>query len=872
MKKIRKKVLSVAASLALTAGCLTDVQALFPNSVLTADAVVCGVCGSGLSDSYKMIWTLENGVLTISGEGSMKHFDPGEEPWASYKMDIRRVVIEEGVTGIGAFAFWCYGSLTEVSIPQSVTDIGNAAFDGTPWMKAQQKKNPFVSVNGILINGESCKGNVTVPGNITSITENAFYDNKELKKITIPDGVTSIGGMTFSDCTELTDVRLSANLNSIGNFAFSECSSLKNVTIPDSVASIGSNAFMDCSSLEEITIPASVHEISHGAFRDCAALQSITILDPDCDIANFPETICNQNRLNMFSPEYTGVIRGYENSTAQAYAETHKYTFVSLGQAPTEPSSSEDTITWKLEDGVLTVSGNGPMEDYFMYDDVPWYSERDKITRIVLGEGITRIGNNAFTDLSALRAIKIPEHVKEIGDFAFYRCGLLTTVYLSDGTESIGEYAFYDCKQLKVVRIPESVTKIGYLAFKNTLWLSDRQKEDPLVIVNNIVVNGELCKGDLTIPDGVTCITGAAFYRADSLESVTLPDSVKEIGYRAFDGCYYMKKIKMPNTMTYLGGSAFYGCASLQVIRVPEGLTSIESSTFCNAKKLRAVSMPKTLTKIESDAFSNCESLTLMAIPDNVQYIGNGVFEGCTNLKGVTVPETLKSIGEKAFFGCTSFTNFDIPANTTEIGGMAFRGTPWLAERQKVSLMVAVNGILIDGSGCQGSVTIPTSVDIIGEGAFEKCSEVTRVIIPKTTSEIRSRAFADCESLEEIIILNPICRIYTREDTVFTKWEPEFIFDGQIRGYQDSTAEIFAKALDYSFLTIPKSQRGDYNGDRFFSISDAVLLARFSVQDSRLVSEQISHILNGEPDYDRDGFVTVNDLTALLKNLSKLKP
>ena len=161
----------------------------------------------------------------------------------------------------------------------------------------------------------------------------------KIRSIVIEDGVTNIEDWAFNSCMSLASVTIPDSVTSIGVSAFRSCVSLDSVTIPDSVTSIGMSAFSGCAALESITIPDSVTSIDAEAFDYCTALTSITILNPACEIYGAYDTITNNSRVR-----YTGVIKGYEGSTAQSYAETQNYTFESLGAAPTAEPTEEQAL------------------------------------------------------------------------------------------------------------------------------------------------------------------------------------------------------------------------------------------------------------------------------------------------------------------------------------------------------------------------------------------------------------------------------------------------------------------------------------------------------------------------------------------------
>lgn len=291
-------------------------------------------------------------------------------------------------------------------------------------------------------------------------------------------------------------------------------------------------------------------------------------------------------------------------------------------------------LTWTFDtiSGTLTISGEGEMADDLSKDEL-WVSLREKVVSVVIEDGVTNIGKWAFMMCNALNAVTIPDSVTSIGNNAFANCKKLNTIKIPEGVTSIGESAFSSCYALSSVTIPESVTSIGTGAFSYTLWLAEMQKSSPLVIVNGILIDGKNCTGDVIIPDGVTSITGMAFYECQTLTSITIPDGVQSIGDMAFLSCEALADVTVPDSVTSVGKLAFFRTPWLEA-KQKENPLVIAGSVVIDGKTCAGD----------------------VTIPDGVTSIGELAFEGCTALTSVTIPYTVTNIGANAFAGCETLT------------------------------------------------------------------------------------------------------------------------------------------------------------------------------------------------------------------------
>ena len=327
----------------------------------------------------------------------------------TYNDGLGVILFDAPVTLIGERAFYNRSGLTSITIPNSVTSIGNYAF----------------YISGLT--------SVTIPNSVTSIGYDAFSSCSSLTSVTIPNSVTSIGVYAFENCRNLTSVTIGNSVTKIGHAAFSYCSSLKSITIPNSVTSIGASAFSYCSSLTSVSIGNSVTSIGTAAFSGCSSLTSVTIPNSVTSIGEKAFSYCS-SLTSITIP----------NSVTE------------IGSVPFTGCSS-----LKCFYGKFASSDNRCL----IVDGVLNSFAPAGLTSYTIPNSVTSIGYEAFRNCSSLTSVTIPNSITSIGYEAFGQCRSLTSITIPDSVTSIGVYAFSYCSSLRSITIPNSVTSIGASAF-----------------------------------------------------------------------------------------------------------------------------------------------------------------------------------------------------------------------------------------------------------------------------------------------------------------------------------------------------------------------------------------------------------------------
>ncbi|MBP5510668.1 MAG: leucine-rich repeat domain-containing protein, partial [Kiritimatiellae bacterium] len=379
---------------------------------------------------------------------------------------VTNLVIPESVTNIGNSAFYCCTTLVSVTIPDSVTSIGTAAFQncstltnvaigsgvtsidnaaflgcgGLQEFIVSDENSRYMSKGGLLMTKDGdtlvrgVNGVVTISDGVTSVDASAFQGCTGLVSVTIPDSVTSIGTAAFQSCSSLTNVTIGGGVTNMGNSAFSGCSTLAKVTIPDRVTSIGSAVFQNCSRLVNVTMGNRVRSIGNSSFYGCVGLMGVAIPNSVTRIDTNAFSQCTNLKSVMFkgdaptaSSAFTGVASG-----CTAYVNRTAVGF------PSENVEWNGLMISYLPDDFSESNGAVFTIEDGVLTRVGWFGAAD----VTIPDGVTSISNNVFAGFKGLTSVTIPSSVANIGNYAFRLCSDLASVTFNGNAPRVGSGAF----------------------------------------------------------------------------------------------------------------------------------------------------------------------------------------------------------------------------------------------------------------------------------------------------------------------------------------------------------------------------------------------------------------------------------------------
>ena len=418
-----------------------------------------------------------------------------------------------------------------------------------------------------------CK-NTVIPNSVTSIGNLAFDGCTGLTSVVIPNSVTSIGVSAFYGCTGLTSVEIPNSVTSIREWVFYGCTGLTSMTVHAEIpptlggdvfdGNMGIPVYVPCGSME-----AYQNAEGWSAFTNYQCLDNTNILFADDNV----KAICVDNWDTNGDGELSyaeaaavtdlGFVFQYNDQITSFDELQYFIGLVSIGYGAFNDCNSLTSVV--IPNSVILIE-----EDAFFYCS--------GLTSIEIPNSVTFIGSWAFCGCSSLSSIVIPNSVTDIENGAFSGCKGLISIEIPNSVAFIGNGVFRFCNSLEQLTVGTG----------NPVYDSRDNCNAIVETATNTLVAG--CKNTV-IPNSVTSIGAAAFRGCTGLTSVEIPNSVTTIGESAFSYCDGLTSVEIPNSVTSIGSSAFYGCHSLTSVEIPNSVTSIGSSAFSYCTGLTEITM-----------------------------------------------------------------------------------------------------------------------------------------------------------------------------------------------------------------------------------------------------------------------------------------
>ncbi len=455
---------------------------------------------------------------------------------------------------------------------------------------------------------------------------------------------------------------------------------LSAVTIMSAVPEAGIIAYADTEMEvtddegEETDIQAGSADIEQ---ENTEAEQEISIMDENQATEEAAETELTIDTADMTGQaeesaeeniEAMGLFSDDAEKTAEADSEYGA--IVGSGTIPDETNSTE--ITWTVYDsGKLVLGGTGVTPDWS-----PWFNYKETITDVIIGDGITALGERNFINYPALKTVTIQGDLSKIGSSAFEGCKKLKNITVTGATNkaglrvlTLGECVFKDCTGLETAEI-------------NGNFMTNKNAFEGCTSLRSIKVK----------ESSIIMLREYTFLNCTALTEAELPGSrSKSIGESAFNGCTSLKKFDFSDVSS-IGKFAFSNCSSLESMKIPDKITTIAEGAFYGCSGLKSIEIPKNVKTIEKSAFMKCSGIQTLKIPGTVTEIGESAFARCTGLKELDIEEGVQKVADAAFAECSSLKTLILPKSVTDfakyfvtdyrpITRICYRGTreQWIA-------------------------------------------------------------------------------------------------------------------------------------------------------------------------------------------------
>lgn len=654
----------------------------------------------------------------------------------------------EGALAFGRICYGYKGNISSLLIPEGVSIVEPYAFLGCDQIKSVEF-GPDVEEIGLYAFQNCTNLETMVCGTAVSIIRAGAFK-----------GCSSLKAADFSECT----------ISTIGYESFAGCSSLQSVALHETLSEIGERSFQD-TAIKTIEFGKNVNSIGKDAFLGNKVLESIVVTEKNKEFSTVDGVLYNKNGNSLII--YPVAKKG-AFTLPQGVEEIREGAFknATLSDFTIPQDSALNTIRNNAFEGSMITSISLP--EAVTVINAETFKDAKKLQSVEMGSAVTYIGKSAFEGAWDLKDISLPDALRDISACAFKNTGLVTA-NIGNGVVRIGTEAFSDNRSLKEVVLGENLEKLGTGAFKNCVALSkinlpaNVNSFDMTVFAgctglkkiaisndntNYKVQAGAVYSADgktlvavanntlktLKIADGTEVINANAFDLAGAVSSITFPKTLKVVKDFALDTTAWYKS--QGNGAIYAGKTLYKVVGNVPDVKIADGTLSISDSAISN-QTVKAVTIPKSVKTIGANAFMN-SAISSITIPESVLEIGNNAFENATLLKKVKLSDKLENMGKAVFKNCSSLQEIVLPLTIENLPVDTFLNCKSL---KKVNL---------------------GSVETIGKFAFKGCEALITVELPISLTELDPLSFYGCTSLESINVVTGNAKFKSVEGVVIS--------------------------------------------------------------------------------------------------------
>lgn len=696
---------------------------------------------------------------------------------------ITKVTIGKGLVSLGTAIFQNCTGLTSVvfeegfnvtgkAVDATSGDAGASMFASCSNLGAVTMPSSLKKIAGSMFNG-CTKFVPDTLEHVTEISSSAFAKCAAIVTADISNALT-VGDAAFSECTKLENVTLNANLASLQG-TFYKCSSLKEIALPNSLTVLyddvfrytgltkidmsntqisalayysssgdalysSAYTFADCEDLAEVKFPANLEIIGRAAFNNCVSLKEIKIPD---SVTKIGENAFKASGVSGTLALPTGLELLEKNAFLGCLIDS--FTIASSNdQFSTLNGCLLDTdgimIMYSartIVDGVMTIPEGVMGFPSSSSGSSSIFNGLTGVKEVVLPSTMSKISKYMFYKMTDLEKVTIPATISRIEGYAFEGCSALKDVIFEDGDSELimgnedgsnSAYYFRSCSSLTEITLPGRLKVLGKSMFGDST---------ASYATKNLA--------SVTLSEGIEELGEYAFANT-ALESITLPESLKVIGTKAFLKTN-LTTIDLKN-VEVVGESAFEG-VQITELTIPASVKTVKGSAFKNMA-ITAIELPLTVESWGSSVFSSNSKLTDITIPEGYTHLAFGMFQVCTSLEEVQLPSTMERLDNALFYGCTGLTTFNVPEGIVSLGAENIWNNGIMASDAAQVFMNCTN---------LKTVTLPSTLKVIGKHAFNGCSKLTEITIPESVEFIGTEAFKGT-GITSIALENPDVILY----------------------------------------------------------------------------------------------------------------